>query len=212
MSPDPPPRLQRVTSTRVLAVEGQDEVHFFGAMLRRLGIAGCDIREVGGKSQFREKLPSLKATTGFMAPDGSSQVTHLAIIRDRDEDNAFQSIAGLVKKLGFEAPSKHGEFSSGSPAIGIFIMPGETVEGAMVEDLCLRSVEGSLPMGCVRAFEACVAELSPPPGNMSKAKAQAFLAAQPHIVNCVGLGAEKGYWDFDAPCFDELKGFLAALK
>lgn len=201
----------------MLAVEGQDEVRFFKRMLETLGIADCDIREVGGKNKFRDKLPALKATTGFMAPDGTSLVTHLAIVRDHDEDDAFKSIAGFVKKLGFEPPSKHGCFSpeesaSGKPAVGIFIMPGERVDGSMLEDLCLASVEKSPAMECVRGFEGCVAELSPPPGNMVKAKAQAFLAAQPEIVNHVGLGAEKGYWDFDAPCFDELKAFLQALK
>jgi hypothetical protein len=212
MSPDVIPFPQPITSSRVLAVEGQDDVEFFRAVLRTLGIAGCDIREVGGKSQFRDKLPSLKATTGFMAPDGTSRVTHLAIIRDHDADNAFDSIAGFVRRLGFDPPSRHGEFSPGRPAVGIFIMPGESVEGSMLEDLCLKSVECSDAMECVRVFEGCVTALTPPPGNISKAKAQAFLAAQADIVNAVGLGAQRGYWDLGAPCFDELREFLRALR
>jgi len=47
---------------------------------------------------------------------------------------------------------------------------------------------------------------------MSKTKVQVFLASQPEIVNSIGLGASKNYWDFTSPVLDELKTFLINLK
>jgi hypothetical protein len=96
-------------------------------------------------------------------------------------------------------------------------MPGMTVQGTMLEDLCLKTVEGDCAMDCVERFASCVAGLPDPPRNMSKAKVQAFkshvfLATQPETVDSVGLGAQKGYWNLDSPCLGELKQFLLHLK
>jgi hypothetical protein len=115
--------------------------------------------------------------------------------------------------MGFEnVPSEDGQFVPGSPKIGIFIMPGNSVDGNMLEDLCLKTVEEHPAMKCVCDFAYCVSGLNNPPKNISKAKCQAFLATQPEIVNSVGLGARKDYWDFDSPALDELKQFLENLR
>jgi hypothetical protein len=39
-----------------------------------------------------------------------------------------------------------------------------------------------------------------------------FLAAQPEVVDCVGLGAQKDYWNLDSPVLSELKDFLLHMK
>jgi hypothetical protein len=142
---------------------------------------------------------------------------HLAIIRDKDEDDAFASVANIVTKAGLSPPLSHGQFSDGNPRVGIFIMPGVTVDGMMLEDLCLKTVEDDGAMDCVEEFASCVAALPDPPKNMSKAKVQVFkahvfLATQPETVDSMGLGAQKGYWNLDSPCLDELKQFLLHLK
>jgi hypothetical protein len=215
VNPDDAP--SPIKSKKVLAVEGQDEENFFDALLQYIDITDFDIRRVGGKDQFKNKLPQLKSTSGFYNADGSSFVTHLAIVRDRNSDDAFESIVGILKKEGFTHPKKHGQFSKGVPKVGIFIMPGETIKGTMLEDLCLRSVENHPAMKCVNEFATCVSTLKTVPKNISKAKvqvfkAQAFLAAQPEVVDSVGLGGQKKYWDFDSPALDELKRFLSNLK
>lgn len=206
-----------ISSTKVLAVEGKDEINFFDALLRMMSITDVNIREVGGKKQFPKKFPTLLKTRGFYLPDGSPYVTHVAIIRDKDEDNAFQSIANIIKATGLEPPARPSSFSNGKPKVGIFIMPGATIEGTMLEDLCLETVKEQPAMKCVEEFSSCVSELKSPPKNISKAKAQVFkaqvfLAAQPVIVNSVGLGAQKEYWNFESPCLVELKAFLSHLK
>ena len=213
----PDDALSPINSKKVIAVEGKDERNFFDALLRHMNITDFDIRDLGGKDQFPKKLPALLKARGFYLADGSSFVTHLAIIRDKDEDEAFKSIATIVTKAGIKPPTKHSEFSNGNPKVGIFIMPGKTVDGTMLEDLCLKTVEKHHAMACVNEFASCISALEPTPKNIPKAKvqvfkAQVFLAAQPDIVNSVGLGAQKKYWDFESSALDELKKFLIQLK
>ncbi|HUT47284.1 MAG TPA: DUF3226 domain-containing protein [Sedimentisphaerales bacterium] len=215
--PSPNEAPSPINSKKVIAVEGKDEINFFNALLRHMDITDFDIRDVGGKVQFPNKLPALLKATGFYLADGSSSVTHLAIIRDKDEDEAFKSIATIVTNAGLKPPTKHSEFSNGSPKVGIFIMPGETIDGTMLEDLCLKTVENHKAMTCVNKYASCISALEPIPKNIPKAKvqvfkAQVFLAAQPEIVDSVGLGAQKKYWDFESPALDELKEFLTQLE
>jgi len=201
--------------TKILAVEGEDEKIFFDALLGKLKISDIDIRIVGGKDQFKKKLPGLKNTPGFFHADGSYFVTHLGIVRDQEgqgADRAFQSVSGILQSLDFTPPERPNQFSITHPKVGIFIMPGETIEGTMLEDLCLETVNDRPAMKCVDEFSSCVSVLKTKPKNISKAKAQAFLASQPVIVNTVGLGAQKGYWNFESPCLVELKSFLSHLK
>lgn len=197
---------------KIIAVEGPDDDNFFDTLLRRMNIKDYDIRFVGGKDEFKNKLSALKNVSGFVDADGSPFVTHLAIIRDENGDNAFESVTNILKKEGFTPPKKHGLFSNGNPKIGIFIMPGTTVKGTMLEDLCLKTVENHPAMKCVNEFASCVSALEPKPKNIAKAKAQTFLAAQPEIANSVGVGAQKSYWDFESPAIEELKQFLSHLK
>ena len=215
--PSPNDALSSINSKKVIAVEGKDEINFFNALLRHMNITDFDIREIGGKDQFPKKLPALLKARGFYLGDGSSFVTHLAIIRDRDEDKAFKSIATIVANAGLKPPTKHSEFSNGFPKVGIFIMPGETIDGTMLEDLCLKTVENHKAMTCVNEYASCISALEPTPKNIPKSKvqifkAQVFLAAQPEIVDSVGLGAQKKYWDFESHALDELKKFLLQLN
>ena len=206
-----------IKSKKILAVEGQDEENFFDALLRNMKLTDFDIRRVGGKNQFPKKLPALLKTPGFFEPDESAWVTHLGIVRDKDEDEAFESISNIVATAGLKPPTKHSTFSDGNPKVGIFIMPGTAVKGTMLEDLCLKTVEKNPAMECVNDFASCVSQLKTTPKNIPKAKvqvfkAQVFLAAQPETVDSVGLGAQKNYWDFDSPALEELKQFLSHLK
>ena len=192
---------------KLIAVEGQDEVNFFNALLRYLGIADFDVREVGGKLQFKNKLPALVRVSGF------SDVEVLAIIRDADNnaEAAFKSIGDIMKKERLKPPNQVNQFSDGSPKIGIFIMPGNSDTG-MLEDLCLKTVEHHPSMHCVEPFIDCISELENPPNNITKAKAQAFLAAMPKLANSVGVGAQKGYWNFNSEELTDLKSFINNLR
>lgn len=192
---------------KIIAVEGQDEVYFLDALLKNMKIGDIEVRAVGGKQQFKDKLPALIRMSGF------SDVEVLAIIRDADNDAnaAFKSISNILRKEGFKPATEVTQFSEGSPKIGIFIMPGNADAG-MLENLCLETVENHSAMDCVRPFANCISELKESPNNIVKAKVQAFLAAMPKLVNSVGLGAQKGYWDFDSEELTDLKLFIDNLK
>jgi hypothetical protein len=47
---------------------------------------------------------------------------------------------------------------------------------------------------------------------MAKAKVQAFLAAMPKIANHAGIGAQKGYWNFDSEEMTDLRSFMERLR
>lgn len=200
--------MDEIRNEKVLVVEGKDDVGFFDKLLKELNILDVYINALGGKHKFNDDLPDLEKRPGF------PKVTHLGIIRDRDVDQAFESIVNILdRKMGFtNIPSENGQFASGKPKIGIFIMPGNIVAGDSLEDLCLKTVENRPAMQCVEDFASCISLLKDRPRNMSKAKVQAFLAAQPEIANSLGRGAEKGHWKFDSPALCELKEFLANFK
>ena len=196
-----------IRQKKVIAVEGRDEVNFFNALLKHEGITDFEIRDVGGKQQFKNKLPALVRMSGF------ADVEVLAVIRDADNDAnaAFESIRNILKKEKLKPPIQISQFSEGTPKIGIFIMPGNSDAG-MLEDLCLKTVENHPVMNCVNPFVDCISKLEESPNNMAKAKAQAFLAAMPKLANSIGVGAQKGYWNFNSEELTDLKSFIDNLK
>ena len=196
-----------IRKKKVIAVEGRDEVNFFNALLKHERITDFEIRDVGGKQQFKNKLPALVRMSGF------TDVEILAVVSDADNDAnaAFESIRNILKKEKLKPPVQINQFSGGTPKIGIFIMPGNSDAG-MLEDLCLKTVENHPVMNCVNPFIDCISKLEKSPNNMAKSKAQAFLAAMPKLANSIGVGALKGYWDFDSEELTDLKSFIDNLR
>ena len=84
----------------------------------------------------------------------------------------------------------------------------------ILEDLCLESVWEEPIFACVdRYMECCLLALpeNERPRNPSKARVHTYLAARKEIANSLGVGAQKGYWDFDHVCFEDIKQFLRKL-
>lgn len=201
------PDLEPVGQKKVLVVEGRDENFFFCALLKHMGITGVDIKEVGGKEQFKNKMPALVKQSGF------SDVEMLAVVRDADENahGAFKSVKDILERHDLQPPEQPNQFSGGSPAVGVFIMPGSSDRGTL-EDLCLKTARDHPAMECVDTFSDCIRTLEEPPHNMAKAKVQAFLAAMPKIANHAGIGAQKGYWNFDSEEMTDLRSFMERLR
>jgi len=199
---------KEIKNKKLVVVEGKEDVEFFVRLLDHIGMKDYFVWGIGGKDEFNNDLPLLAKVAGF------SDITHLAVVRDKNGEDAFDSVVNILKrKMGFvSVPKKPGIFTTGRPRLGIFIMPGKEIEGNMLEDLCLKMVESHQAMQCVKAFAECVSNLVNPPKNISKAKVQAYLAAQPEVANTIGRGAQKGYWDFDSPCLNELTSFLKNLE
>ena len=193
----------QIQRSRIVAVEGKDEVHFFTCLLDYMGQEDFEVFDVGGTVQFNDKFPALVRRSGFL------KVKKLAIIRDAEDnaENAFKSIKNILQKENIAPPERPSQFSMGKPNVGIFIMPGDFKNG-MLEDLCLRTVKDNPAVKCAETFIECALKLEAPPRNIAKAKAQAFLAAMPDIVSSVGLGAEKRYCDFNSDELKNLRNFL----
>lgn len=196
------------TKTRLLVVEGDDEINFFKKLLNVIGIADrVDIRQSGGKDQFKKRMPAFTVASGFR------KLEMIAVIRDADENanDAFKSVTGVLRKIGLKTPDKPGGYSSGVPMVGVFIMPDNS-SGGMLEDLCLDTVKDHEAMNCVDEFIACTKRLKEGPKNISKAKVQAFLATRSRDVNSLGLGAQMGYWNLESEKLQPLINFLNRLK
>lgn len=200
-----------ITKSKLLLVEGKDEIAFFQSLLKKYNLRDdTQIIEAGGVERFKSELPALINRTGF-----SDNVTSIALIRDADTnfDAAFQSACAVLANNGFSVPQKAQNFSNeGEIKVGIFIMPGTPEDGTMLEDLCLKTKCEDPVMNCIDQFFECVkSNVTEPPRNLAKAKVQVYLATKPKIVNSLGLGAQKSYWDLDHHCLLDLKNFLLEL-
>jgi hypothetical protein len=188
-------------------VEGQDEINFFTSLLAFMGIEGVQIEQVCGKTNFTVKIPALIKSTGFI-----KNVKKFALIRDADQSatDAFESLRNVVLKAGLIPPSTINTFTQGQDIdVGIYLMPGNSDLG-MLEDLCLKIVQDNNVLNCVEQFFTCCDAngANCKPKDKSKAKIQAYLAAMTEPVNQLGLGAKKGYYNFDSEVLSELKEFL----
>jgi hypothetical protein len=137
---------------------------------------------------------------------------------------AFQSLTDALRHAGLPVPeaaetfvvgdlTRDGEVIVRRVTVSVFIMPGQERPGAL-EDLCMEAVDEDPRIECVGRLFECLDErriAGPPEHRWGKARAHAFLATQEHPDVHVGLGAEKGYWPFDAPAFGPLKDFLRRL-
>ncbi|MDH4120190.1 MAG: hypothetical protein OEV94_00575 [Deltaproteobacteria bacterium] len=207
---------------RLLLVEGKDEVNFFEKMLEYLDIKNTQIMDAGGSKKFKEKYKIIVKDPNF------KNVTHFGFVRDAEENSAkdaFNSIIDVFHSLEvfnnslIRTPKTPGEISKFFHPIsnqykyklGVFIMPDNQSPG-MLEDLCLKSIEGNPLYACVEQYISCVKETDPQ-GQLEeqKARVQAYLAGKKPIVNSLGLGAQSGCWDFSHPAFQSIQTFLKDL-
>lgn len=197
-----------IKSGKLLLVEGVDDVKFFTSLLKFLNInQGIYIYSVDGKDNFRKIIPAVTKCRGF------DKVRIMGIVQDADNDEgrAFQSICEYLRRATLPIPQKVNKFVGDDIRIGIFIMPGISTDGTL-EDLCMATVSSHPIIPCIDKFFNCNKLKNTIPGHLSKARALTFLASMPDLVNSVGLGAEKGYWDFRSSVLDDLKGYIENFR
>ncbi len=196
------------TAPKLILAEGKEDVLFIEAMIRHLRLTGIEVKEYGGKQQLRGFLGAIVRSPSF-----HSRVVTLAITRDADEsaEDAWRSVAGAIQAAGLSAVPGPGLRGPGKPAAAVFIFPGQDRPG-MLEDLCVESVRDTREMTCVDEFAHCLESLETPAREVhSKARLQAFLAAQRRPGLRVGEAAAKGVWPLDAPAFSAVRDFLRVL-
>ncbi|MCF7913414.1 MAG: hypothetical protein K9M99_12880 [Candidatus Cloacimonetes bacterium] len=192
---------------KLLLVEGKDEENFFSAFFKEMGINNIQIIVAGGKRNLKMSLEAVKRLPDF------DDVTAIGIIQDSDENYAaaMNSVYDWLINLGFSPLRQAGVFSQKSPAIGIFIMPGDNENGAL-EDLCLQAVQSDPVMNCVKNFIDCIKEQNPSVSKVSKRECAAYLAGKEELVSSLGLAAQKKYWNFSSPVYATITEFIRDLS
>lgn len=201
---------RKIRSDRLLLVEGRDEENLFNALIGQCFDAEPEIQVIaaGGRDKFPANLAAI-----HRAALARPALRAIGVVRDADEnaDAAFQSVCDHLRNVGYQPPPVHAGFSDAEPSIGVFIVPDGEAPGA-VETLCRRSRAGDDVAGCVDEYLRCLAEHEAMRStNVDKTFAHAYLAAMDDPVARVGEGALQGVWDFGAPAFSELSGFLRNL-
>jgi hypothetical protein len=195
-----------IDCNNILLVEGIDEVNLFKALFLQRNITNIQIIPLGGKDQFRPKLPELVKIPGFR------QVSRIGILRDADVNakSAFISITDALNNASLPYPSKINIWSQSKPSVGTFILPNCKNQGCL-ESLCLSSLSNPKILDCIEQYLKCLKRQGNIPRNIHKAKMLAWLSGQEEIVNSIGLAAQKKYFDFDSPGFAKLIGFIDKL-
>ena len=201
---------RKIRSDRLLLVEGRDEENLFDALIGQCFDAEPEIQVIaaGGRDKFPANLAAIRS-----AALARPTLRAIGVVRDADENAgaAFQSVCDHLRNVGYQPPPVHAGFSDAEPSIGVFIVPDGEAPGA-VETLCRRSRAGDDVAGCVDEYLRCLAEHEAMRStNVDKTFAHAYLAAMDDPVARVGEGALQGVWDFGAPAFSELSGFLRNL-
>ncbi|MBI5214752.1 MAG: hypothetical protein HY960_03260 [Ignavibacteriae bacterium] len=202
----------KIESKYLLLVEGKDECNFFDAFLSHLRISGVQVVDIGGKDNFLKEFPALTLIEGF------SSVKRLGFVRDAETNQpltVFSSICNILQKHKLPIPiNPNAIMMNDGIYVGVFIMPDNKDPG-MLENLCLQTISSDSINECIDTYIGCVQSQQREGEkliyNDSKARVQAYLASRSPIVNSLGLGAQKGYWNFDHECFDGISKFLKLL-
>lgn len=195
----------------LLLVEGKDEVNLFEALVEHCledGAQPVQVLEVGGKDQFRKRFAAVMS-----AAQARPSLRSIGIVRDADDSaqSSFQSVYDSIRHVGSQPPARHGEFSSATPAVGVFIVPDGSGEGA-IETICKQSVMGTDAAKCVDEYLECLTTRNALRSrNPDKSFAHAYLAAGQDPTARVGEGALQGTWNFQSPAFEGLRSFIRDL-
>lgn len=137
----------------LLLVEGKDEVNLFEELVKHClddGRQRVQVLEVGGKYQFRKRFAAI-----MRSAQARPTLRSIGVVRDADDNarSSFESVHDSIRSVGCEPPARHGEFSSATPSIGVFVVPDGSGEGA-IETICKQSVAGTDAAKCVDEYRS----------------------------------------------------------
>lgn len=162
-----------VSKSKLVLVEGEDEVRLFGKLTADSGISDIQIQDLKGKSDLGAKIQAWVSATGHEI------LSSVGVVRDADTcpDAAFQSVANALEVAGLERPDQPMEPAGANPRVVVLILPGGGREG-MLETICLESVARDPAMCCVKLYFYCLKKrLGKEPRHPAKARVRAFLAS-----------------------------------
>ena len=190
-----------------LLVEGNDQRNFFEELVGRLSLSAIQLQNYGGVNELREFLRVFAAMREF------AKVGSIGIVRDAERKpavSAFDSVRSSLKRANLPVPERAGGRNTGPPAVTVFILPDNESPG-MLETLLHKSFANTPEDRCVDAYIGCLRQAGISVVRPDKARVHAWLASRPNPHVSAGVAAQKGYWDFDHPVFDDLRAFLSGL-
>lgn len=199
---------------RLLLVEGTDDYWFFWRIIEHRKSDGIQIIEFGGKDTLGEFL------TNVLVPRvrATDIVRIIGIVRDADDfyDRAYQSVGDSLRRAGLPVPQgpltyANGVLDDATIRTAAYIMPDNGSPGDL-ETLCLQAVRDTPAIPCVDGYFDCLELIGHVPRQESKARLQAFLAANPDNPTLrIGEAIAAGVIPWDSPAFDDVHKFLDML-
>lgn len=207
---------QKITSDKVLFLEGLTDEGFFEELLAHMGIHNVQIIEMSGVQNFKNKIPL------YLKQSKRRRIRKFALIRDADksENSAFESCKNILLRLNDKSLNSaikkktrmSREFYHGNPSIGIHILKKPGQNHGELEDLLWEVVHPNT-QECINKYLTCVNPDNSVYKKFSKNKIYAFLAAQNKGLGSIGVAAKKKIWKFDSVnVFDDLKHFLEGFR
>jgi len=224
-----------IVCDKLLLVEGIDEIIFLSALMNNLHnwntttdrnilykLGNCkettvldkpdgdkiQIISVGGKTKFRSEF------SVFIKSPGFKNLKSLAFIRDADDSfqSAFDSIVDVLRENNIPFPDTPAIYTKTQPRVGIYIMPDNKSAGTL-ETLCLNSKVNCPFLACTDSFIQCISNYFPNKvvTHIDKRRSLVYLSAMHEVDNRLGIGAQKGYWDLNNCCFNNLTSFVSSL-
>jgi hypothetical protein len=205
-----------VDKPRILIVEGEEDKLFFEIIMQQMDLlANYQIIHLGGEGNINKKeFASIFNTSGFF-----DRVEKVAVIRDSDKQDAgksaFQSVFNVIQLSSPSAeelsPSTEAStFSNSRIQVGIFVMPGASCDGTMLEDLCLIIASDQEVVQCIESLCMCVKKIGAYTELHPKAKMKLFLSIVGKYDSKLkdAFHNHKNLFDLQSDKLSELKSFL----
>ncbi len=199
----------RVIEPCVLLVEGKDDVGFFEALLKKLGITQIQVTSIEGVDNLELELGLLKKDPNF-----KNMGKVLGIVRDADDDpqKAFAYVQNALASTGFtDIPDAPLQTSGTNPALAVLILDNN------LEDICWKVFQNDPLANCVDQHFECLEQTGIPLRNSLtlKAKLRVLFASIAVDANrrddkvwWLTVAYEKDWWPWSDPVFDDAKRFL----
>ena len=196
---------------RVLIVEGYSDLLFYAEFLESVGKHGSVfIKEFGGKEDLLIKLED------FITPLLLAEKVKIGVIVDGDGNpgGAFTSVQNKLAELTRQTVPAAGSWTGGQPSIGVFITPDGTASGeieTLVWSAWCADPTNEPMKACIEQYRDCVATAGFKAHSADKGLISTLLAIRYDEDPRLGPGARTGVFNFDAPEFAGLRGFLSAF-
>ena len=215
------PQQNGAIATKLLLVEGNDDLRFFKALSQAIGIDDVIVGSYNGKPNLRNDLSDRVRSPGFHA------VSSLGIVRDADDSSqaAFDSVIGSLRRVNLPTPDAPAmPIEQDGLRVSILILPPDAEQGEL-ENVCLSSIAGTPDLQCVESYFDCLSKVEPSisANHIAKARLHSYLAigsvyttddgniTRRRPALRLGEAAEAGVWDWSSTAFQQIEDFLRNL-